>query len=658
MFYINKITASEVVDFAAEELKKYLRMMRPEAGNVKISYNDKAKDGFRLGLMSDFGLDTSDVENTELDDIIYIDTKGCEGILAGSNPRSVLFAVYEYLKKQGCGFYYPGIDGEYIPYSATKNPEDLASVKHRFVPTTRYRAQCARISDLDKIDFLAKVGINTVMIEFMNPEATEYNHLLNEENFPPEPVSKEFSKQIKRRCETEYAKRGFQFHDIGHGWLSEAHGFDNSLWRDDRPSLPGHKYPGYHTSLYPEEKIRLIAMKEGERKLIYGVPLFTQLCMSNEAARKPVIDYVADYADTHTNIDYLHVWLNDIANNHCECDACRKKVPSDWYVLLLNEIDEELTRRGNDMKVTFIVYHDTIWAPISEKIKNPDRFLLLFAPILRSYYESLPKEPHTTEIKPFVLNNTKEPEHLYDYFAYLKEWDKAFPGDKISFEYNFWRHQTYDFTGLETAKRVYEDARAYEANGFSGIIQNWLPSFFPNGLGYYAYAKALYDKSLTLDEIIEEYFKGVYGDDWREIYDIFVKMSEILPADYISSTSAFRRANVYISEEVAKALPEMDALLEKEKKFVEAHYNSDRRVRTLTIRLLEKHIEFVTLMSEIFLAKATGENDKALELFDAARIKFGRHESAIGKYFDHALYFSALRICARVKIENLVNFLA
>ena len=40
-------------------------------------------------------------------------------------------------------------------------------------------------------------------------------------------------------------------------------------------------------------------------------------------------------------------------------------------------------------------------------------------------------------------------------------------------------------------------------------------------------------------------------------------------------------------------------------------------MRTLAVRLLEKHIEFVTLMSEVFLAKAKGENEKALALFKA-----------------------------------------
>ena len=76
MYYINKISLAEPIDFAALELKKYLRMMMPEGGDVKIAYVPEAKEGFRLGLMQDFGLDTSDVESTELDDIIFIETKG------------------------------------------------------------------------------------------------------------------------------------------------------------------------------------------------------------------------------------------------------------------------------------------------------------------------------------------------------------------------------------------------------------------------------------------------------------------------------------------------------------------------------------------------------------------------------------------------------
>ena len=72
MLSINKITSNSTVDFAAEELKKYLRMMMPEAGDISISYAPSAKSGFRLGLMQDFGLCVSDAEDTDLDDILYI----------------------------------------------------------------------------------------------------------------------------------------------------------------------------------------------------------------------------------------------------------------------------------------------------------------------------------------------------------------------------------------------------------------------------------------------------------------------------------------------------------------------------------------------------------------------------------------------------------
>ena len=70
MFTIYKFTSHETVDFAASELKKYLRMMMPNGGDIKITYSPDAKDGFRLGLMEDFGLDISEAADVELDDLL------------------------------------------------------------------------------------------------------------------------------------------------------------------------------------------------------------------------------------------------------------------------------------------------------------------------------------------------------------------------------------------------------------------------------------------------------------------------------------------------------------------------------------------------------------------------------------------------------------
>ena len=47
MISISKITSDSVIDYAAEELKKYLRMMMPESGEVKVSYAPSATAGFK-----------------------------------------------------------------------------------------------------------------------------------------------------------------------------------------------------------------------------------------------------------------------------------------------------------------------------------------------------------------------------------------------------------------------------------------------------------------------------------------------------------------------------------------------------------------------------------------------------------------------------------
>ena len=121
MFTVNKVRIDHVIDFAAEELKKYLRMMMPNDGDVTICLNPEATDGFRLGLLEDFGLPGEG--DPILDDVVHIETDAQGGILAGSNPRSVLFAVYRFLKCNGCRFLFPGADGEYIP---VKNPEPVS----------------------------------------------------------------------------------------------------------------------------------------------------------------------------------------------------------------------------------------------------------------------------------------------------------------------------------------------------------------------------------------------------------------------------------------------------------------------------------------------------------------------------------------------------
>ena len=634
MFLINKITSDETVDFAAEELKKYLRMMMPECGDIKIFYKPDANEGFRLGLMQDVGLDVSEVEDTELDDIIYVDTDENGGVIAGDNPRSVLMAVYEYLRQNECNWYFPGVDGEYIPM------QDVKPVRYKHIPSCRYRGWCnegaeSQTAMLETIDLCPKLGMNTYMLEFRIPRhyySSYYEHYYNEDNRAPEPISDTQVLQWKRMCETEISKRGLQFHDIGHGFTVDPFGVDSAnCWTaisDD--------------DLSPDTR-KFLAEIGGRRGLFRGQPVNTQFCMSNPVARRIFCDYVVDYAAKHSNETYLHVWLADAHNNHCECEECRKKTTSDWYMILMNELDSALTKAELKTRIVFIVYLDTTWAPEVEKIENPERFTLLLAPITRSYLMTLPEGGVKSPTTKYDRNRLIMPRSLEEYFAYFEDWKKTWHGANLSYEYHFWRHLHYDMTGITISKRINEDIKVYKENGVNGIIEDGTQRpFFPNGLALYTYARTLYDTTLSAEAIIEEYFSGIYGEGWREVYSIFEKINSVLDYGYVSPDQAKKREGGYVSAAKVFEIEGLDKVFEELSDFVDSHFNSEYRVRTVAVRLLWHFERLMRYITPVFALLAEGKYDEAKEAFDLCRYEMGGYECEIERYFDHFQFFNSL----------------
>ena len=639
MLYINKITSNHTVDYAAEELKKYLRMMMPECGDVVIAYNPLAADGFRLGLMQDFGLDVSDAPDVDLDDILYIDCDTKGGIIAGDNPRSVLLSVYEYFRQNGCRWLKPGVDGEYVPM------QDVVPVKYRYRPLIRYRGFCNEGAEfqrcmIDAIEFAPKVGINAFMLEFFIPKIyydMYYKHGFNEESRNPEPVSLNQVLRWKRQCECEIAKRGLQFHDIGHGFNCYPFGI-NPNWRFDDPE-------DHNLELTPEQK-SMLAMINGERVLNRNCSGYTNFCMSNPEAQRLFAKFVADYAENHSNEDFLHIGLADGNNRHCECDECRKMRPSDWFVQILNKSDEELTRRGLKTRLVFAMYVDLAWAPEFEKIKNPDRFTIEFCPITRDYTETLPAVKSEGDLTtPYVRNQLIMPKTLEEFLAYRDQWIKSgWTGPWYAYEYHFWRHQYHDISGIELSKRIVEDIKTYFDQGFSGIIEDGSQrSFFPTGLAFYTYARCMYDPTLTAREIAEDYFKTAFGEDWEQFYDYLVELENAMKYRFSEGKmSKNEEISKFYNPEEAELLATVPSIVAKGRELIKAHYNSDERIITASVRMLEHHADFAEMHAKALRAKALGNDEEATKYYHELRVDFGRREPEIQEYFDHYICFKYL----------------
>ena len=221
-------------------------------------------------------------------------------------------------------------------------------------------------------------------------------------------------------------------------------------------------------------------------------------------------DAVVEYAKTHTNVDYLHVWLADLDKNHCECENCIQKRPSDWYMLIMNEIDEKLTLAGLDTRIVFIAYVDTQFAPIEFTITNPERFSLLYAPISRSYCSSIQEDTVLPQSAPFLYNNWETPRTAEASMALFREWQKVWKGPAFSYEYHFWTRQCRDHGGIYIAPRIYEDIQGLRFCGIDGYVEDGSQrSFFPNGFAIYVYAETLLNRSITWEELRRKLGKGI-----------------------------------------------------------------------------------------------------------------------------------------------------
>ena len=634
MYVINKITSDHVIDFAAEELKKYLRMMMPRCGEIAIKYAPDAKDGFRLGVMSDFGLDTSESNDVTLDDILHIDTDKDGGIIAGSNPRSVLLAVYRYLTINGCRWLFPGIDGEFIPI------KDIEPTKYHKMADCRYRGQCNEGAEaqhlmIEEIDFTPKIGMNIFMIEFDNPKAyydRYYDHVQNQENREAEPVTPETVLQWKRQCEAEIAKRGLQMHDMGHGWTAESFGIDTTK--------------GWKTSdeaAVPDEARKYLAMMNGKRDLFKGIALNTNFCMSNPEARKKFVDKIANYAEIATNVDYLHVWLSDGHNNHCECENCRKKIPSDWYIMAMNELDEELTRRNLDTRIVFICYVDTTWAPETVFIKNPKRFSLLIAAISRDYSVAVTPNLDTSkvELAKFELNNLTLPKSVDEYIAHGKKWQERCNVQSFVYEYHYWWPQYRDLGLFTETKLLHEDIKGYKANGCNGIVEDGSQrSFFPNGFSFFVYASTLYDLGIDFEEMKEDYFSHAYGEDWREVAAFFERLGGAVDFNYFIQKQA--QAGCYYRPELIEKINTVANIVDDFAPFVKAHMNMPYRAQTVAYRILARYLEYCKGVARVLAIKANGEEEKAREEFNKFRVEFGKYELEMERYYDQQMCMAAL----------------
>lgn len=625
---VHAVGDDPTVRFAAEELAKYAGMMSgaPTSVSSERGYRMGAK-GLWTGVAAAFGRDCPaipPVAEARFDDAIGIAARGLDGIIAGSNPRSALLAVYRYLTDAGCAWVRPGPDGEYVPR------RDLASFAETVSEAASYRHRgiCIEgaVSDehvRDIIAWMPRNGFNAYFIQFREG-FTFYDRWYSRMGDPlrkPEPFSVERARELVARAEAEIVKRGLIYHAVGHGWTCEPFGIRGLGWE-------------YPPEPVPAAVQRYLALVKGVRELWGGVPLNTNLCYSNPEVRRLMAEDIARYAVEHPAVDLLHVWLADGSNNACECEGCSAARPSDFYVQILNEADRLLTERKLRTRIVFLIYVDLLWPPERERLANPDRFVLMFAPITRTYSAAFTSDRELPALPPFRRNELVFPRDVAANLAFLAGWRKVFAGDSFDFDYHFmWDHYN-DPGSIASARILHADITLLSRIGLAGLVScQTQRAFFPTGLGMWAMGRTLWNARQGFDAMADAYFAAAFGDDGRACRQYLERLSELFDPPYLRGEKPDGdRAAV---ESLAKVAPHVAAFRPVIERRIRAETDPCRKV---SWEHLAHHADLVERLAEALRLRAEGRADEARAAWETVALEAWKRQDALHRVLDTYLF--------------------
>ena len=579
------------VVLAAQELARCLAKI--VADSIIITNNQNCRsDEVTLRLES-----LKNPKNSE--DAYSIDVTPMGGTISGSNDRSVLLGVYQYLWLLGCRFPAPGRKHESFP-SLYKKEQLSASCQKQ--AALRHRGVCIEGANsleniLDYIDWLPKLGCNSFFLQFQLPYtfmARWYHHEMNP-LLKPEEFTRETAAAFTTRIEEALQERGLLLHQAGHGWTGDVLGFPCADWKAASEPLPPETAP-------------LAACINGKRELFHGVPMNTNLCYSNETVIEKFSDRVVEYCIQHPAISCVHVWLADEFNNICECEACRTQLPTDQYIRILNRIDEKLTGLHLDTKIVFLLYQELLWPPVKEAFRNPDRFLLMFAPISRTFEHSYQLKDTYGPAPAYERNRITLPVGLDENMVFLKSWQNCFHGEGFVYDYPLGRAHYGDFGYIHIAEIIGQDIRKLKQMGLDGYIScQELRVCLPNAFPAYVMGRMLFDADVTFGELKEEYFRAAYGPGWEQVLSYLTKLSSLCSCDYFNGKEDRK------DPREAAAMKELIRLAEHAPLPGQEGTDSLTDAQNLFWKYLDYHREYSLRLGKALMKLAGGEELEAQE---------------------------------------------
>jgi hypothetical protein len=622
------------VAFAAKELARCLRKMAPTPCRLaKAAAYDARRRGIYVGIGDALreAIGPRLCKSGYYRDEMLVRGMGSSVVVSGSNPRSVLFAAYRLLQELGAAWPLPGKAGEYLPRLKRLSLGGLDIHESAAYP---HRGVCIEGAVslehvLDFIEWMPKARFNAFMLEFKNSGEFYrrwYGREYNPDYLEPRELSEEECEAMDEAAVAAVRQRGLHFHRIGHGWTTECLGIPARGW-------------GVRKQPPPEDKRPLLALVGGKRDFFHGVPANTELCYSNPRARRLLVDHVVNYAVEHPEVDFLHFWLSDGTNNHCECVECVKREPSDWYLGLVKEIAGRLRQVAPKTHLVFLCYSNTLWPPVEERLgAEHDNAVFMFAPITRCYAHRLadPQCGGEEAMQRPPRNKVALPSGNSDNVVLRRMWAEQVEADSFMYEYYLWSHATGAHAGVPLARLIRLDARDWRSIGINGIVSDQTQrSFYPTALAQWVMGEASWNPRRQFEDLAADYFAGAFGPMAGQMRRYLEGLAEVVGKP--------RHGQPWWAEvSEARALRVLNYLRASAAVLRAAAAKLRARAHRRALAVVGHHHRLNTMLWPALLEQARGHRARALGQVDRAEAFLRRSERSMHPYADFYLLLGEL----------------
>ena len=630
---INCIGNDRTTKFAANELMEYLKKMDNNAEILLVSEKIPCDDCINVGICENFDDLLPSVKDKKLDDAIYIDIKNSSGIITATNERSVLIAVYRFLRELGCRFIRPGKDNEIIPECRL----DDVNIKISETASYRHRENCIEGAVsyehvADMIDWMPKIGMNSYFMQFIKPygffrawyDNKKYPHMVNVEK------SDEELDAIIEKLEDEISKRSLFYSKVGHSWATECLGISTNYWtRTDEPP--------------PEEIRKYLALVDGKRDWYERMPLCTNLCYSNPEVKDKLSDFVVEYAKKNPHVKNIVFWPSDSVGNACQCDECQKTTMVDCYVEIINMIDDKFAKENIDTKLSFLCEYTSL---PSVKFNDSCRIIMMFAPIFKNLCESYPENIDESVCDEIVgLNHENCAQKLSsekNSMAMLKKWQNVFSGDSVVYDYQLIWFYNMDPGNMICAENLSKNMKRLENIGLNGMSSCQSQRvFWPTALPMVTMAETLWNRNTDYEMFKKSYLTDAFGKDGVILGELLSKMGNRRLSHFMCSQDALKW-DITAGEETKAELSKVYPVIEKLAKLIEKNVDDSSHPSAvhLSWKYLKLYPKYIKMYIDVWMS-AYGEanvdktRQRAIELMRYVR----DHEKELNRVFDEVLLY-------------------